>query len=88
VVVKVWYRSHYKRNIHQWQTNYNQKREETSLSLTQESLFLAEKQRLLAELITIISMKEFEKIIKAKSTRSKTNSKEESNQFNPYDMFN
>ena len=33
-------------------------------------------------------MKEFEKIIKAKSTRSKTNSKEESNQFNPYDMFN
>jgi len=75
-----------KRNIDQWQANYRQKKEEINLSLTQESLFLVEKQQLLEELAAT-SMKEFEQIIKAKSTTSKTDSEEENSQFNPYDMF-
>jgi len=76
-----------KRNIDQWQANYRQRKEEKNQSLTQESLFLAEKQQLLAELAATASMKEFEQVIKEKSTTSNNDSEEESNQFNPYDMF-
>jgi len=46
------------------------------------------KQRLLVELVAATSMKEFKQVIKTKSTTSKTdNSKEDSSQFDPYDMF-